>query len=105
MDIYIWEDGKFYNYYQIDSEDDEDESDEFGSGIKEESKSHMEGSHSLFGIIWSIQKETGWSHDYVLWGESWFNLQMKLPDVPKRKKGSKTKMIDSEEELLEFLGE
>jgi hypothetical protein len=63
----------------------------------------MEGSHSLFGIIWSIQKETGWSHDYVLWGESWFNLQMKLSDAPRLVKGDRAKRIENDEELEEFL--
>ena len=63
----------------------------------------MEGSHSLFGVIWSIQKETGWTHDYVLWGESWFNLQMKLNDAPRMKKGDLAKTIDSDDELEEFL--
>lgn len=63
----------------------------------------MEGSHSLFGVIWSIQKETGWTHDYVLWGESWFNLQMKLNDAPRMVNGGKAKTIDSDDELEEFL--
>lgn len=63
----------------------------------------MEGSHSLFGIIWSIQKETGWSHNYLLWGESWFNIQMKLADAPRMKSGGKAKRIEDEEELEEFL--
>ena len=49
----------------------------------------MEGSHSLFGLIWSIQKETGWSHDYILWGESWLTLQLKLADSPRVKKKEK----------------
>jgi hypothetical protein len=46
----------------------------------------MEGSHSLFGLIWSIQKETGWSHNYILWGESWMMLQLKLTDSPRMRK-------------------
>ena len=63
----------------------------------------MEGSHSLFGIIWSIQKETGWTHDYILWGESWFNIQMKLADAPRMINGNRKKTIESEDELEEFL--
>ena len=63
----------------------------------------MEGSHSLFGIIWSIQKETGWTHDYILWGESWFNIQMKLADAPRMINGNLKKTIESEDELEEFL--
>jgi hypothetical protein len=63
----------------------------------------MEGSHSLFGVIWSIQKETGWTHDYILWGESWFNIQMKLADAPRMINGNRKKTIESEDELEEFL--
>ena len=71
--------------------------------MKGESKSHTEGSHSLFGIIWSIQKETGWTHNYILWGESWFNLLMKLADAPRTVKGGKAKIIEGDTELEEFL--
>ena len=63
----------------------------------------MEGSHSLFGIIWSIQKETGWTNRYILWEESWFNLQLKLSDAPRMIKSGKAKMIENEDELMEFL--
>jgi hypothetical protein len=63
----------------------------------------MEGSHSLFGIIWSIQKETGWTHDYIMWGESWFNLQLKLSDSPRMVKGDRVKKIEDADELEEFL--
>ena len=102
MDIPLWEGRKFYEYYQITRSDDDDDADEFGSEIKGELKSHMEGSHSLFGIIWSIQKETGWSHDYVMWGESWFNIQMKLADAPRLEK-EKKKIIEDSEELEDLL--
>ena len=97
MAFYLWED-------RIVRSDESDDDDEFGSGLKGESKSRMDGSHSLFGIIWSIQKETGWTHKYILWGESWFNIQMKLADAPKMVNGHK-KEIESDEELAEFLGE
>lgn len=63
----------------------------------------MEGSHSLFGIIWSIQKETGWTHRYILWGETWFNLQLKLGDAPRMISGNRKKKIENEDELEEFL--
>jgi hypothetical protein len=62
----------------------------------------MEGSHSLWGIIWSIQKETGWTHQYVLWGETWFNLQMKLGDAPRMVRARKDK-IEDDNELIDFL--
>jgi len=40
-----------------------------------------------------IQKETGWTDDYLLWGISWANVQMKLSDAPYyryRKAGEQT---------------
>jgi len=63
----------------------------------------MQGSHSLFGVIWSIQKETGWTQKYILWNESWFNMQLKLPDAPRMGKNKTVKEIKSDEEMEEFL--
>lgn len=105
MAVYLWEGRKFYEYYRIAQQDEDDDADEFGSGIAEESKSHMEGSHSLWGIIWSIQKETGWTQQYVLWGESWMNIQMKIADAPRMVSGSKVRGFSTDEELIKFLSE
>jgi len=99
--VCVWEGRVFYEYYQIDRDDEDDETDEFESGSEKESRS--ESSHSLFGLIYSLQKETGWTHDYILWGESWFNLQMKLADVPRTIKIKRKKEITTDEELEEFL--
>jgi len=103
VDNGILQNGKFYQYYQIAVGDASDEADELfrelnGSEDEEESTSDADRSHSLFGLIFSIQKETGWSHDYILWGESWFNLQMKLNDLPGKKKKKEVKMSDSFDE-------
>lgn len=102
MAVYIRPPRIFYDYYHISKEDDDDESENSGSGGKE-LKSSTEHSHSLFGIIWSIQRETGWSQDYILWGESWLNLQMKLSDAPRMVSGDKAKEFEDDDELLEFL--
>lgn len=52
-----------------------------------------------------LQKETGWTDDYVLWGTSWANLQMKLADAPRYtySKKEKVKTIVNEDELIRFL--
>jgi hypothetical protein len=56
--------------------------------------------------MYMLQKETGWTDDYVLWGTSWANLQMKLADAPyfKYGKGGKSgeKVVD-QDELIKFL--
>jgi len=54
-------------------------------------------------MIWSIQEKTGWTHEYILWKESWFNLQIKMADAPRTVRGSKTKEVESSDELGEFL--
>ncbi len=95
--------GGFYEYYQITQEDDDDESEDYGSENEKELKSSYESSHSLFGIIWTIQKETGWTHSYILWGESWFNIQMKLADAPRVISNKRAREIKDNDELLEFL--
>jgi hypothetical protein len=45
-----------------------------------------------------IQKETGWTDEYLLWGISWANVQMKLRDAPYYKyrsgKGKDDKVVD-----------
>ena len=51
------------------------------------------------------QKETGWKDDYLLWGISWANVQMKLADAPyfKYRKGKDDKVINDNEELKDYL--
>jgi len=43
-----------------------------------------------------IQKETGWTDEYLIWGVAWANIQMKLSDAPyvKYRKGKKGKGED-----------
>jgi hypothetical protein len=52
-----------------------------------------------------IQKETGWTDDYLLWGLSWANVQMKLADAPRYTYGKDKggTFIGTEEELEKFL--
>jgi hypothetical protein len=53
-------------------------------------------------MILSLQERFGCTHEYILWRESWTNLQMKIADsvrsVPKE-----PKPIETEEELRDFL--
>jgi hypothetical protein len=55
-------------------------------------------------MILSLQEKFGCSHDYILWGESWTNLQMKIADAPRiSTKKDEVKPIETEEELEAFL--
>ena len=46
-----------------------------------------------------IQKDTGWTDDYLLWGVSWANMQLKMADAPCYRYNSKGKeqVIDDDE--------
>ena len=54
-----------------------------------------------------IQKETGWTDEYLLWGLSWSNVQLKLADAPYNKlknAGSKSEeVVESDDELRDWL--
>jgi hypothetical protein len=50
-----------------------------------------------------IQKETGWTDDYILWGISWTNLQLKLADAPRYRSGKRSCTLKDEKELNSFL--
>ena len=92
----VFEGRVFYEFYQISIDDESDIADEYESGRKGELTNTMQGSHSLFGLIWSLQKETGWSHEYILWGESWMMLQLKLADSPRMVKKNDKRVIGPE---------
>ena len=104
--VCLREGGVFYEYYQIATGDEYDNADEeFGAAGGKELRGHRtEPSHSLFGVIFSTQKETGWSHSYILWGEPWITLQLKLSDLPRTVSGkNNVKEIEDDKELMEFL--
>jgi hypothetical protein len=52
--------------------------------------------------MFAIQKDTGWTDEYMLWGLSYANLRMKIADAPSYRYGKKTKTLN-EEELTAFL--
>ena len=67
-------------------------------------KWELKGGHSPFGVMYRIQKETGWTDEYLLWEIAWVNVRMKLIDemhYDYSKDDEKT--IESEDELVEFL--
>jgi hypothetical protein len=50
----------------------------------------------------SLQEKLGCTHDYLLWKESWLNLQMKIADLPRISRDDK-KIAETAEEIVEFL--
>jgi hypothetical protein len=62
--------------------------------------------NSPWGLEWMILKETGWTRKYLLWGESWINIQMMLADAPSYKKvktEQKGADLEDEDDFKEFL--
>ena len=52
-------------------------------------------------MIASLQERFGCTHRYLLWEESWTNLQMKISDMPRIvRKGEKT--LDTDSDIIEF---
>lgn len=53
--------------------------------------------------MYLLQKETGWSDEYILWGTSWVNLQMKLADAAHYHYGERRRTVVDEADLANFL--
>lgn len=47
----------------------------------------MEGSHSLFGLIWQVAGATGWTVRHILWNVSYPLLLLMAADAPRYVKG------------------
>lgn len=62
----------------------------------------MEGLHSPWGLIGRIKAERGYTHEYVLWEESWINLLMETADQPKYV-NKKVPVADDASELKQLL--
>jgi hypothetical protein len=60
--------------------------------------------HSPWGIEFNVIKETGWTRRYVMWGESWLNVQIMLADAPSCRTKNKEAVTktDSIEDLENF---
>lgn len=91
-------------YYQVDvghaddeAADDNDLSHD-GKGVK---SGHVEGSHSPFGLIYQIAKDTGWSVEYIN-RLPYAMLVMMLADAPRYVNAEKEKpiRISSKEQLF-----
>lgn len=79
----------FYDYYQIVRKPKSDASK--SEPRKKEELGHYDGSHSLYGIIWQIATETGWSYRYILWEIPFETLMRMVADAPKYIEAKKKK--------------
>ena len=93
----------FLEYYQVNRRHEDDEAEEPEPRGTGELTSRALGLNSPWGTIWSIQEKTGWTHRYVLWEESWLNIQMKLMDAPRVVTAKRKKAIENDDDLIEFL--
>jgi hypothetical protein len=59
--------------------------------------------NSPWGVMWGVQRETGWTDEYLLWETSWVNIRMKLADAPRYSYSKSARTIDSEDEMIQFL--
>ncbi|GHV10303.1 hypothetical protein FACS1894162_3670 [Bacteroidia bacterium] len=81
--------------------DDEEEQSE-----PKQERGELKGGYSPFGVMWRVQKETGWTDDHLLWGIPWVAVRMKLIDeIHYDYTGKSTKTIQNEQELLNLIGE
>jgi hypothetical protein len=65
----------------------------------------MDGLHSPFGLIGQIKEKTGYSHEYVLWGQPWVLFLLEGADAPHYVRGSRpVPVVDSIEEAQQALG-
>jgi len=96
-------------YYQIDrksADDDAEDADDSLSQDEKGVKGRYEGSHSPFGLVYQIARDTGWTIEYIL-GLPHATLVMMLADAPRYVSGSRQDheiKITSKEQLYQVLG-
>jgi hypothetical protein len=65
----------------------------------------MDGLHSPFGIIGGIKERTGYTTEYILWGQAWALFLMEAADAPRYRKGQRPVTIaESTDEVENILG-
>ena len=95
---------RFYQCYQVNVGNEDDETEDDLSRDGEGVKSTIEGSHSLFGLIYQVAKDTGWSIEYIM-KIPYATLTMMLADAPRYvRKKDKPIRITSKEQLFGVLG-
>lgn len=59
----------------------DDESEKSGSDKEREVKEYINvGLHSPFGWIGDIKERTGYTHEYILWGQAWILFLLEEAD-------------------------
>lgn len=90
----------FYQYYQINGNGEDNETDESESGGEDELKS--ESFHSIFGFVMMVAEKTGWSRDEIYNNHSFAELNLYISDTPRLVR--KKKKLTTGDELAAFFG-
>ena len=97
---------RFFQLYQVDVGDEDNETEDTDLSQDEKGvKGHFESSHSPFGLIYQIAKDTGWSLEYIR-KIPYATLIMMLSDAPRyiSKKEDKPIRITSKEQMFAVFG-
>ncbi|WP_459188663.1 hypothetical protein ACGE0T_00740 [Parabacteroides sp. APC149_11_2_Y6] len=91
--------------YQVNISSEDNEAEDDLSHGEKGVKGHVEGSHSPFGLIYQIAKDTGWSMEYIK-KIPYPTLVMMLADAPRYVSSSEDKpvRITSKEQLFGMFG-
>ena len=86
--------------------DNDDESEDYGSDGKRELKGYTDGLHSPFGVIGQIKEKTGYSHEYILWGQPWIMFLIESADQPRYmdRKPDDAPLVESVDDAADMLG-
>jgi hypothetical protein len=96
----LWRSSGFYEYYQIGSDDEADDTED-GSGKSRELIAT--GLNSPWGMLYQFAKESGWSMHDILWKVSRANLLLMMADRPNFKKRSEVTQKGEGQELASML--
>ena len=88
----IWRSCGFYEYYQIGSDDEADDTED---GSRKSRELIATGLNSPWGMLYQFAKETGWSMHDILWKVSRPNLLLMMADRPNFK--SKGEVVEKGE--------
>lgn len=58
--------------------------------------------NSPWGIEFMIIEKFGWTRKYLLWGESWLNIQLMIADAPAYRKIKTKPEQATDQDIIDF---